>query len=284
MNQLENILCSIYGKDNILFLSNRKDLCRNQNLSFNLKNGKKLFVKIFSSKKHFERESFLYTLFGKTKIPNTPKLEYVGENFIILERLSPCANPDIYQIIRDIAKLHGNFYQIRAEIDKKIKERVLFKVGKQNIEQILGNISFFSRRVENFLAKNLGNLVPDNQRLIHGDLYFNNILLDNRRNLAYIDWETSKIDWPEKDNVLLILYNQGLYQKIVDFYCEERRKYEKIVKKDIKFSMRYLTILKISEMLYNLNIRFDDYTIKLRETGLAAKFRDSAVSLIKTLI
>ena len=284
MNLLEDIVISLYGKEKVKLISANKVLCRNRNLSFDLRNGKQLFIKYFFSKRHFERESFLYKLFEKNKLLLTPKLEHVGDNFFILQRLALCPDPSIYKIIKDIAKLHGGFSWIETEVNEKLKEQVLFKVDESNIKQILENINFYSVEVEDFLRKGSTDLPFNSQRLTHGDLYINNVLIDARKNLRYIDLENAKVDYPEKDNVLIALHNQESYQEIINFYCRERSRYEKINKKEVKFAMRYLTVLKLSEMLHNLNEKGDKYTNQLRKTEFVQEFRKRTSSLIKNLI
>ena len=283
MNLLEDIVFSLYGKENVKINKIPNVLCRNKNLSFNLRDGKNLFLKYFNSKRHFKRESFLYQLFEETNLLPTPKVEYIGENFIILERLIPCYNPDNYKIIRDLAKFHSNFYEIEKEINKKLEEKVLFKVDESSIKMILEKIAFPFSYIEKFLRENLVNLSSENQKLIHGDLYINNILVDFNGNLKYIDLENARVDYPEKDIVLIILNNKKFYQNIIEAYFNERRKYEKIYKKEVEFATKYFTIFKLSEMLHHLNTEKDDYTKKLKKTKFAYEFKKNATDLINYL-
>lgn len=254
----------------------------------------------------YEIDFYKYIINNSINFP-IPKMIKFGENFYTMEYLKNTVplhqhledkNKEfVNTFIKKIYKKLENLHSKKIKIEKQnyfdnLKEESLIKIKKRflEIQNIVDNLNI--KKVNNICILDMGNILfkiqeylnnfiikKDYLSLIHGDLNFNNILVDkNNENIYFIDprgyFGKEKLFGIEEYDYAKILFALSGY----DFFDSEEESFINIENNEITFKMK--TLISLEEIINKKNLEtFLMITIWL---GNAHCFKDNYNKCLKS--
>jgi len=192
-----------------------QEICRTEHSEIFLTEDKKICKYYFDGEDR-KNECFFYDFFNENDLMKTPRLFYVGEDFIEMELLKEESKPDLREIVREVSNLYKKTREVKLPISRidLSKERLFSLIDsikeeteKKGIDsRILSNVRSFVQNRYSY---------PKEECVVHGDLKYSNIF-NTKGGIKFIDFALSKIANPIYDLAFLCMEEPNKFEEVED--------------------------------------------------------------------